>query len=216
MASIRLKNDIISRACEFNTSGLSVGKSGNISVRCKEGFLITPTGFSYAELTVEDLTHCDFAGNLIEGKWKPSSEWPFHAAIYQARSDVHAIVHCHSPYATALACCRKPIPPFHYMVAISGAATIACAEYATFGSVELSENAVAALADSNACLLANHGQIAVGASVAEAYSMAHEVESLANQYCISLQAGVPILLDEEEMAINIEKFKHYGKQQERK
>lgn len=215
MASIRLKQEIIDKACAFKADGLSIAKSGNISVRCDKGFLITPTGFAYDELEPDDLTYCSFNGDIIEGEWAPSSEWPFHAAIYQAREDVQAIVHCHSPYATAIAATRRPIPAFHYMVAVAGGSRIECADYATFGSAELSDNALAALGDRNACLLANHGQLATGATVAEAYKLAQVVESLAQQYCISLQVGEPVILDDEEMAVNLEKFKHYGKQQER-
>lgn len=214
MATIRLRKEIIARACDFKADGLSVGKSGNISVRCDEGLLITPTGFAYEKLGPLDLSHCSFDGEILEGKWAPSSEWPFHAAIYQAREDVQAIVHCHSPYAAALACVRKPIPAFHYMVAVAGGHSIECADYATFGSVELSENALAALGERRACLLANHGQIAVGASVAEAYELAQEVEALACQYLLSLQVGKPVLLDAAEMDVNLEKFSRYGSQQE--
>ncbi len=214
MASIRLKREIIATACDFNPSGLSVGKSGNISVRCDEGFLITPTGLAYTKLRIDDLVQCAYDGSVLEGGRLPSSEWPFHAAIYQAREDVNAIVHSHSPYATALACNRQPIPAFHYMVAIAGGDTIACAEYATFGSQALSENVVAALADRNACLLANHGQVAVGDTVEETYNLAHEIESLAKQYSLSLQSGKPVLLDANEMETNLEKFRDYGKQPE--
>ncbi len=125
MATIRLKREIIATACDFNPSGLSVGKSGNISVRCDEGFLITPTGLDYAKLRIDDLVLCDFDGNVLDGNWLPSSEWPIHSSIYQGREDVNAIVHSHSPYATALACNRQAIPAFHYMVAVAGGDTIA-------------------------------------------------------------------------------------------
>lgn len=211
MASQQLREDIITHARDFEASGLSVGKSGNISARCDSGFVITPTGFAYADLQPVDLAWCNMDGSLHDGDWAPSSEWPFHAAIYQTREDINAIVHCHSPYATAIACNRKSIPAFHYMVATVGGNSINCADYATFGSNELSRNAVKALANRKACLLANHGQVATGNTVADAYQLAKEVEALARQYCISLQLGEPVLLDDEEMARNMEKFKHYGR-----
>ncbi|MEQ8288640.1 MAG: class II aldolase/adducin family protein [Gammaproteobacteria bacterium] len=214
MTSKELREDIIDHARDFEASGLSVGKSGNISARYEQGFVITPTGFAYADLQPDNLAFCNMDGSLIDGDWAPSSEWPFHAAIYQAREDINAIVHCHSTYATAIACNRKPIPAFHYMVATVGGNSIECADYATFGSVELSRNAVQALGNRKACLLANHGQVATGNTVAGAYQLAREVEALARQYCISLQFGEPVLLDDEEMARNVEKFKRYGRQQE--
>ena len=215
MTNSELRKEIIAHACEFASGGLSVGKSGNISVRFEQGFLITPTGFSYEDLQPQHIAYCDLEGALLEGSYQPSSEWPFHAAIYKARQDIQAIVHCHSAYATALATTRRSIPPFHYMVAIAGGNRIECAEYATFGSTELSVNAVKALGERKACLLANHGQITVGKTVAEAYALAGEVESLAKQYCLSLQFGEPVLLDDREMQINLEKFSHYGQQQKR-
>ncbi|MEM7026712.1 MAG: class II aldolase/adducin family protein [Pseudomonadota bacterium] len=213
MNSIDLRNDIIKKAGEFKSSGLSVGKSGNISARHEKGFLITPTGFQYEALTAEDICYCDFSGNVIEGKWSPSSEWQIHADIYQQHEYINAVVHCHSPYATALACCHKGIPAFHYMVAVAGGASIPCAEYATFGTNDLSKNVNQILSNHKACLLANHGQITIGENIAAAFALAEEVENLAKQYCITLQIGEVELLDENEMRINLEKFKHYGKQQ---
>ena len=207
-----LRDEIVATVRQFNRSGLSFGRSGNVSTRTTLGFLITPSGIAYEDLKPEDLNEMDMAGNVIAGSLKPSSEWRMHRAIYQAREDVNAIVHVHSPYATGVACTRKPIPPFHYMIMILGDDTIPCAEYATFGTETLARNALAALEKNMACLLANHGQIALGEDLATAFRYAGEVENLAQQYCISLLAGGPVLLDDEEMKINIEKFKTYGKQ----
>ena len=207
-----LRDEIVATVRQFNRSGLSFGRSGNVSTRTTLGFLITPSGIAYEDLKPEDLNEMDMAGNVIAGSLKPSSEWRMHRAIYQAREDVNAIVHVHSPYATGVACTRKPIPPFHYMIMILGDDTIPCAEYATFGTETLARNALAALEKNMACLLANHGQIALGEDSATAFRYAGEVENLAQQYCISLLAGGPVLLDDEEMKINIEKFKTYGKQ----
>jgi len=212
MDSLNVRQEIISTACDFNVSGISTGTSGNLSVRHENGFLITPTGLAYNDLKPEDIILCDPKGKVILGRLIPSSEWPFHVAIYAARNDVNAIVHVHSPYATGLACTRKPIPAFHYMVAIAGGNSIPCSEYATFGSDELAKNVVAALTGRTACLLANHGMVAVGDSIATAYKLAQEVEALAKRYCISLQFGNPVLLDDKEMETNIEKFHRYGKQ----
>jgi L-fuculose-phosphate aldolase len=209
----QLRRDIVALVKQFKSSGLTFGRSGNVSVRASTGgFIITPSGVNYESLKPYDLNELDFSGNNIFGKLNPSSEWRLHSAIYQARKDVMAIVHIHSAYATGVACTRKPIPAFHYMVTVLGGDQIPCAEYATFGTEELAQNAVKALGSLSACLLANHGQIAVGEDLDSAMHYAGEVENLAKQYCISLQAGGPVLLDYEEMKVNIEKFKTYGKQ----
>ena len=212
MHSACLRSEIIAAVRQFNKSGLSFGRSGNVSARTPQGFLITPSGVAYDDMTAEAINELDQGGNIIGGNLQPSSEWRMHRAIYQARSDINAIVHVHSPYATGLACTRKPIPAFHYMVTVLGGDSIPCADYATFGTEELATNAVAGLKNNMACLLANHGQIAVGENLAVAFRYAGEVENLARQYCISLQAGGPVLLDAEEMKVNIEKFSIYGKQ----
>lgn len=209
---MKLQAQIIETAKKFHTSGLSIGCSGNVSIRTDNGFFITPTGMSYDQLCTEDIVECDLAGQVINGRLKPSSEWRFHSAIYQARKEINAIVHVHSSYATALACIRESIPAFHYMIARAGGDNIRCAEYATFGSEALSQNAVIALEDRYACLLANHGQIALGHDVVTALAMAEEVEELARQYCLAKQFGKPVLLDAQEMRVNLEKFKSYGKQ----
>ncbi len=208
----KLRKQIIETAIEFNTSGLSVGTSGNLSVRTSKGFLITPTGIPYHQLKEADIVEMDLKGKVIQGDLKPSSEWHFHQDIYLEREEVNAIVHVHSDYATGIACTRQDIPAFHYMVAKAGGNSIRCAEYATFGSEALSENAVKALEDRRACLLANHGMIILGEDLDSAYKLAEEVENLAKQYCISKQLGEVVLLDDDEMDLNLKKFKTYGKQ----
>jgi L-fuculose-phosphate aldolase len=212
MSTDKLRDEIIATVRQFNRSGLSFGRSGNVSTRTTFGFLVTPSGVAYEDLQADDLNEMDMAGNVIGGPLQPSSEWRMHRDIYQAREDVNAIVHVHSPYATGIACTRKPIPAFHYMITVLGGDSIPCAKYATFGTEELARNVLAALGDNMACLLANHGQIALGEDLETAFRYAGEVENLAQQYCISLRAGGPVLLDEEEMKINIQKFKTYGKQ----
>ena len=212
MTKNSLRKEIITVVRQFNSTGLSFGRSGNVSVRSARGFLITPTGIAYAEMKATEIVEMDHQGQVIDGKGKPSSEWHMHSALYRKRPDVNAIVHVHSPYATGVACTRKSIPAFHYMVTVLGGSSIPCAKYATFGTEKLARNAVAALGNLHACLLANHGQIAVAEDLATAFRFAGEVENLARQYCASLMAGAPVSLDEQEMQINIKKFKTYGKQ----
>ena len=216
MSAEPLHQEIIQTALEFNRSGLSIGKSGNLSARTDTGFIITPSGTPYTELTPAKLVEMDLAGNIVSGDCEPSSEWHFHRAIFAERPETLAIVHVHSPYATGLACNQEDIPAFHYMVAIAGGDSIRCADYATFGTEALSSNAVKALEGRQACLLANHGLIALGQSIKEAFDLAIEVENLARQYWISKLFGKPVVLDSEEMGTILEKFKSYGKQKLRK
>ncbi len=209
---MNLHQKIIETAKQFNVSGLSVGTSGNLSARTSQGYLITPSGIPYHQLKEADIVEMDLQGNVVHGDLKPSSEWHFHQDIYLAREEINAIVHVHSDYATGIACTRQDIPAFHYMVARAGGDSIRCAEYATFGTDALSLNAVKALQGRNACLLANHGMIALGESIDSAYKLAEEIENIAKQYYISKQLGAVVLLDGDEMKINLEKFKTYGKQ----
>ena len=208
----QLRRDIVAIVKQFKPTGLSFGQSGNVSARSTGGFLITPSGMDYDGLKPYDLNEMGLDGTMIFGRLNPSSEWHMHSVIYQKRKDINAVVHVHSPYATGVACTRKPIPAFHYMITVLGGDSIPCAEYATFGTQELAVKAVTALGNLKACLLANHGQIAVGEDLDSALRYAGEVENLAKQYCISVMAGGPVLLDADEMRINIEKFKTYGKQ----
>ncbi len=204
--------EIVSTAQAMDAAGFAPSKSGNVSARLdSDRFLITPSGLPYARMRPDDLVALTLDG-AVSGKGKPSSEWPFHAAIYAARPDAQAIVHTHSPRATALAATRRGIPAFHYMIALAGGPDIRCADYATFGTPELAENAVKALAGRKAVLLANHGVIAVGASLAGAWTIAFEVENLAGQYLDILASGLePVILDADEMARVAEKFAGYGK-----
>lgn len=208
-----LRAALVETARAMADSGLSPGKSGNVSARgASGGMLITPTGVPYADLCPEDIVRVDAGGQVAPGALRPSSEWQFHLAIYAARPEIGAVVHCHSRHATALACARREIPAFHYMVAVAGGDCIRCAPYATFGTEALGTHAVAALRARQACLLANHGQIALGPTPEKALAMAAEVETLAAQYCTALTIGEPVLLDADEMARVIAKFRHYGQQ----
>ncbi len=209
MSNDELRISIVDAARKMISLGLSTGTAGNISVRDSNGFLITPSGLAPEKMDPGELITFDRAGSwsAADGALRPSSEWRLHRDILAARSDIHAILHAHPPFATALACLRRDIPAFHYMVAVAGGAVIRCSAYATFGSAELSAAALEALGDRRACLLANHGIIACAASVGEALALAIEVEALAAQYTHALQVGEPILLDDEEMQRVLKKFK---------
>lgn len=201
---------VIAGARAMNAQGLSPGRSGNVSRRWRDGMLITPSGMAYDVTTPKDIVFVAADGTSPKGARKPSSEWRFHLAAYVARSDRHAIVHTHSLHATVLACAHKSIPAFHYMVAAAGGADIPCVPYATFGTEELSRFVADGLKSRDACLMANHGQIAIGESLDRALELAAEVEVLAEQYYKVLTIGKPHILDANEMARVLEKFKDYG------
>jgi L-fuculose-phosphate aldolase len=204
--------DVIGCARRLDALGFMPGKSGNVSVRVAGGFLVTPAGRPYAALTEAELVTCGPDGAVLAGERRPSSEWRLHAAVYAARPEAMAVVHTHSPQATALACARRGIPPFHYMIALAGGADIRCAAYATFGTQALAEAGVAALEGRRACLLANHGVLALGASLASAEALAREVENLAGQYLALRAAGLePVLLDEVQMEEVRAQFAGYGR-----
>jgi len=162
------------------------------------------------EITPSRIVAVGFDGKVI-GIGKPSSEWHFHCDILKARPEINAVVHTHSPHATALACLREDMPPFHYMIAIAGGDSVRCAPYTLFGTDTLSAYAVEALTDRKACLLANHVLIALGRDLDEAMAVATEVESLCQQYLIARQSGKPVLLSAQEMRQVIDRFKTYGK-----
>ena len=212
-----LREDVLATARAMNAAGINRGKSGNVSARLRnagfDGFLVTPTGLPYATTTAEDLVAMTLAGDA-RGARLPSSEWRFHRDIYRAREDVAAIVHTHAPFCTTLACLGRGIPAFHYMIAVAGGSDIRCAPYATFGTQALSDHAVNALAGRRACLLANHGMIAAGETLAQALALAVEVETLAEMYWRALQIGEPVILPPQEMERVLEKFRHYGQQPE--
>ena len=207
--STGLRRQIILACRQLDVSGLNRGTTGNISCREDDHFLVTPSGVPVDAMTETGIVAMGFDGNVI-GHGKPSSEWHFHRDILRQRSDIHAVVHTHSPYATALACLREDLPPFHYMIAIAGGDSIRCAPYTLFGTDTLSQYALAALTDRKACLLANHGLIALGRDIADAMAIATEVESLCQQYLIARQSGTPVLLSAEEMQQVTERFKTYG------
>lgn len=189
--------------------GLNQGTSGNVSARSPEGFWITPSGRDMTGLGATDMVAMDMAGQAPEGQ-KPSSEWRFHRDIYAAFPEARAVVHAHSPHAVTLACLRRGLPPFHYMVALAGGKDIRCAPYATFGTQALSDAVIAALQGRRACLMANHGLVAWGASLDGALALALEVEALCGQYLGACQVGLPVLLTDAEMDAVLVRFKDYG------
>lgn len=202
---------LITTAQAMAPAGLNRGTSGNVSVRHGAGFYITPTGMPYAQLVADDIPLMALDGGH-QGPRKPSSEWRFHRDLYATRPDVGAVLHAHSPFAVSLACLRRDIPPFHYMIARFGGETIRCAEYSIFGSESLSTAAMTAMQDRKACLLANHGLLVAGRDLDEALALAIELEELCEQYWRACQLGQPVLLSADEMAAVLEKFKGYGQQ----
>ncbi|MGQ0505507.1 MAG: class II aldolase/adducin family protein [Myxococcaceae bacterium] len=214
MSSVRV--ELLKTAKELNPRGLNQGTSGNASARSgAASFLVTPTGVSYDALSDEDLVELNLDGSARTGKLAPSSEWRIHRDLYAQRSDVGAVVHVHSMFATTLACLRKGIPAMHYMVAAAGGNDIRCARYETYGTEELSRAVLDAMQGRKACLMANHGMLAVGPDLASALKLAVEVETLAAQYWRALQIGEPHILDDAEMARVHERFRSYGQSKKR-
>ena len=205
------RREMIETCRRMNAAGINQGTSGNISIRLDDGFLITPTSLPYDQMQPEDIVAMAFDGTF-GGRRRPSSEWRFHRDILRARPDIDVVLHCHSSYATTLAIHHRTIPSFHYMTAVAGGTTIRCARYATFGTQELSDNAIEALEGRLACLLAQHGQIALGKTMAGALALAVEVETLSRQYVQALTLGEPPILSDEEMARVIQQMKNmsYG------
>lgn len=203
------RRDVIDTAVAMSRLGLSPGRSGNVSRRWSDGMLITPSGMAYENLTPADVVFVDPTGKP-SGERKPSSEWLFHLAVYAARPDMHAAVHTHSMHAVVLACAGRPIPAFHYMVAAAGGADIPCVPYATFGTDALARHVAKGLEHRNACLMAHHGQIAIGTTLSAALELASEVETLSEQYYKVLTLGPPALLSAPQMTEVLERFKSYG------
>ena len=214
------KKEVIEYAKKLNTDNLSPLRSGNISVRGNkdgiDGFFITPSGIRYDDLTTESIVFLEFNENnnlkkISDKTINPSSEWRFHQDIYIEKKDAQAIVHAHSANAAAVSAHGKNIPAFHYMVALAGGNNIKCAEYATFGTKELSQNIIKALEERKACLMSNHGQVAFGKSLSEAFELAEEIENICHQYINTIKLGKPKILSDEEMKKILDKTKNYKK-----
>jgi L-fuculose-phosphate aldolase len=207
---------VIATALAMSRSGLSPGRSGNVSCRWDDGMLITPTGMAYEEIRARDIVFVNDKGEVPAKKSrKPSSEWRFHLTAYRARPDMNAVVHTHSLHATVLACTRTPIPAFHYMVAVAGGKDIPVVPYDTFGTQELARHVAKGLMLRDACLMANHGQIAIARSLEAALELATEVETLAEQYCKVLALGKPHILPDEEMERVLKRFQSYGQKSQK-
>ncbi len=205
----KIKAEIIKYSKMLNSKKLSALRSGNISVRYKDGFLITPSGKKYSSLKKKDIVFVSLDGEFNKKKGIPSSEWKFHQGIYKNKKEANAIVHAHSTNATAVSTHKRRIPPFHYMVAMAGGHDIRCANYATFGTKDLSKNILKALKGRKACLIANHGQIAFDTTLAKAFELAEEVENISLQYITSLKLGKPRILSIKEMKKVLSKAKNY-------
>jgi L-fuculose-phosphate aldolase len=205
-----LREKMVDICRRMNSTGINQGTAGNLSVRTSDGFLITPSSLPYDSMTPDDLVEMDFDGTYL-GR-RPSSEWRFHRDILKCRADINVVLHCHSLYATTLACHHKTIPAFHYMVGVAGGTTVRCADYATFGTQALSDHALKALDGRLACLLGQHGQISLGKDLEQALWLAIEVETLSRMYVQVLTLGEPPILPDEEMARVLDQMKRmsYG------
>lgn len=204
-----LREALLRVSTQLLAMGLNTGTAGNVGVRDGDGFLITPSGMPVAHTRAQDMVWMGFDGS-VRGEREPSSEWRLHHAILTSRHDVHAVVHTHSMFATTLACLRRDVPPIHYTMAVSGGRSIRCAPYTLFGTQACADAAVQALVGSKACLLANHGMIALGRDLDDALAVAVTVEGLCEQYWRALQVGTPCVLSDAEMDAVFERFKSYG------
>lgn len=205
-----LREAAVAAVRRLDALGMNRGSTGNLSLRLGDGMLITPTGMGADDLRPEDLVWLGWDGTQ-RGAWQPSSEWHFHQAIYRARPNLQAVVHTHSTHAAALACLRRELPAFHYMVAVAGGDSVPCVPYQLFGTEALSQAVAEAFVDRDACLMANHGLVAGGATLTKAMKVVQEIESLCEVYLKALAVGEPAVLSRAEMAAVIDKFASYGK-----
>lgn len=205
------RQQIVDFGKKLLTENLTTGTGGNISVFIREDqvMLISPSGIPYNETTLEDIVALDLDGNVIDGTRKPSSEYQMHSIFYKKTERVNAVVHTHSDYATAVACLKQDIEPLHYIIGSVGD-KVRCCDYKTFGTQELADEAYRVMGDNNGILLGNHGVLAVGSNCGEAFSVAKDIEFLAKLKIRSESIGTPVLLNQEQMAVVIEKFGTYG------
>ncbi|HEY4182061.1 MAG TPA: class II aldolase/adducin family protein [Kofleriaceae bacterium] len=212
----RLRQELVATAKRMSDLGLTPGMSGNVSVRTSKGMLVTPSGMPYGEIVPDDCVEIGLDGKVRPGQRTPTSEWQLHRDILGSRPDVEAIVHTHSLFCTTISTLRRSIPALHYMIVLAGSDEIPCADYATYGSAELASNAVVALGGGHACLLANHGMVALGKDLPSALRLAAEVETLASQYWHAAHLGTPVVLDHAELDKVREKFAQYGQSKPRR
>ncbi len=209
-----LSQQVIDTCIAMNTQGINQGNAGNVSLRVEDGFLITPSGLAYDRLQPADIVLVGLDGTS-QDRLQPSSEWRMHRDIYANRAEAGAVLHAHSTFATTLSCLRLDIPAFHYMIAVAGGSDIRCADYALFGTQELSDNMLAALRDRRACLLGTHGMICFHDNLDKALWLGVEVETLAKQYWHARLAGDPVILGDSQMQAVMARFAGYGKQPDR-
>ena len=210
------RRELIEYGKKLITTGLTRGTGGNLSVWDPERNLmaISPSGIPYEEIKEKQVVLMDVeTGQVVEGDAVPSSECDMHRIIYKYRDDIKALIHTHTTYAATVSCLRQDLPPLHYLVAYAGI-NVRCAEYATYGTVRLAKNAFEAMKDRNACLLANHGMLAGGADLNQAFNVTEEIEFCCELYCRAKAMGEPVLLDEDEMTMMIDRFRDYGKRME--
>ena len=214
MSEAQARDAVVAAVRRLDALGMNRGSTGNASHRWardgSDGMLITPTGMGADELQPADLVWVGVDGR-VQGAWQPSSEWHFHLAVYRARPDLHAVLHTHSTHAAALACLRYELPAFHYMVAVAGGDSVPCVPYHLFGTEALSQAVSGAMQHRDACLMANHGLVAAGATMAKAMRLVQEIESLCEVYLKALAVGEPALLSREQMVEVIARFRDYGK-----
>ena len=213
MSNKKKSTYLINTALQLQNMGLNHGATGNCSCRDGDTYLITPSGVKTENLSENKVVRMDFKGNIVDSisNLKPSSEWRFHQDIMSKRQEVGAVVHTHSVFASTVSLFGNELPPFHYMIAIAGGSSVRCAPYAMFGTQELSDNIIDALADRKACLIANHGLVSIGANLAEALQIAEEIEHLCQLYIEAKKLGEPNLLDQKQMLEVIERFQTYGR-----
>lgn len=214
MKMIEERRAIIEYGIKLLEQGLTKGTGGNISVWDPNENLmaITPSGIPYHDITLDQVVLIDVeSGRIVEGSATPSSERDMHRIFYKYRTDIKAIIHTHTTFAATISCLNQDLPPLHYLVAFAGT-SVRCAEYATYGSVKLAKNAFEAMKERKACLLANHGLLAGGANLSEAFNITEEIEFCCELYCRAKSVGEPVILGEDEMTMMIERFKNYGKE----
>jgi len=204
---------LIETALHLEQIGLNHGATGNCSCRDGNTYLITPSGIDTQSLSEDKVVRMDFTGNIIDSipNLKPSSEWRFHKDIMLQRKEVGAVVHTHSIYASTVSLFGDTLPSFHYMIAVAGGDSVRCAPYAMFGTQELSDNIISALIDRKACLIANHGLVAIGDNLKEALQIAEEIEHLCQLYIEARKLGEPNLLSKKQMSEVIDRFQTYSR-----
>jgi len=205
-----LRTQMVETMQAMDRSGLNRGTSGNVSARLGDGMLVTPSGVTPDQLTPENMVLVKADGSIADHSLRPSSEWQMHFGMLRRRPDIDAVVHCHARYATILACAHKTIPPIHYMVGVSGLREVPLAPYETFGSPELAEAVADSIGTGFACLMANHGLIALGTTLRRALAVTEEIEQQAAVYYGTLVIGGPVLLNDAQMDNVFDAFRAYG------